>query len=120
MKRWSGFTRYATSGSLILLSSLVLLAALHATVDSDSTLWPAKSWTQSTPARVGLDQKVLDAFSTEIETGERGLVDSFTVFRCGRQVYSKKYAHDYGRIYAKGSKEKGPLNARLTGRYNYF
>jgi len=107
-------------GSFIFLSTLALLPDLSATGESDSTLWPAKNWAQSTPASVGLDEKVLDAFGAEIENGKRGLVDSLTVFRCGRQVYSKKYSHDYGRIYAKKAKEKGPLNARLTGRYNYF
>jgi CubicO group peptidase (beta-lactamase class C family) len=30
------------------------------------------------------------------------------------------YTHDYSRIYGKESKVTGPLNARLTGPYNYF
>jgi len=48
------------------------------------------------------------------------LVDSFQVFRCGREVFQRQYAHDYGRIYGKEARTKGPLNARLTGPYNYF
>jgi CubicO group peptidase (beta-lactamase class C family) len=48
------------------------------------------------------------------------LVDSFAVFRCGRKVYERTYTHDYGKIYAKQAHEIGPLNARLTGPYNYF
>src|SRR5215467_7980988 len=120
MKGRSGYTSYAMLGSFIFLSTLALLPDLSATGESDSTLWPAKNWAQSTPASVGLDEKVLDAFVAEIENGKRGLVDSLTVFRCGRKVYSKKYSHAYGRIYAKKAKEKGPINARLTGRYNYF
>ncbi|MGC1388652.1 MAG: serine hydrolase, partial [Steroidobacteraceae bacterium] len=48
------------------------------------------------------------------------LVDSFQVFRCGREVFERKYAHDYSKIYATEAKTKGPLNARLTGPYNYF
>jgi CubicO group peptidase (beta-lactamase class C family) len=35
-------------------------------------------------------------------------------------VFSNKYEHDYARIYGKQAKERGPLNARLTGPYNYF
>ena len=48
------------------------------------------------------------------------LVDSLQVFRCGQEVFERKYAHDYGHIYGKEAKTKGPLNARLTGPYNYF
>ena len=48
------------------------------------------------------------------------LVDSFQVFRCGAEAFARKYPHDYGQIYGKEAKEKGPLNARLTGSYNYF
>ena len=48
------------------------------------------------------------------------LTDSFRVFRCGMEVFAGRYQHDYGQIYAKEAKTKGPLNARLAGRYNYF
>src|SRR5206468_4859553 len=46
--------------------------------------------------------------------------DSFGVYRCGKQVFSNTYSHDYGQIYGKEAKARGPLNARLTGPYNYF
>jgi CubicO group peptidase (beta-lactamase class C family) len=42
------------------------------------------------------------------------------VHRCGREVFSRKYEHDYAEIYGKEAKTRGPLNARLTGPYNYF
>jgi len=48
------------------------------------------------------------------------MVDSFAVFRCGNEVFERTYSHDYGTIYAKEAKTRGPLNARLTGPYNYF
>jgi len=48
------------------------------------------------------------------------LVDSFEVFRCGSEVFKRKYAHNYAQIYAQEARTKGPLNARLTGPYNYF
>ena len=35
-------------------------------------------------------------------------------------MFHRKYHHDYGNIYAKEAKIKGPLNARLSGPYNYF
>jgi len=56
----------------------------------------------------------------DLANGKYSLVDSFQVFRCGDEVYSAKYEHDYATIYSKEAKTKGPLNARLTGRYNYF
>ena len=52
--------------------------------------------------------------------GKYSLVDSFQVFRCGEQVFERQYAHEYASIYAKEAKIRGPLNARLTGPYNYF
>jgi CubicO group peptidase (beta-lactamase class C family) len=40
--------------------------------------------------------------------------------RCGEVVFERRYSHDYGAIYRKEAHTRGPLNARLTGRYNYF
>jgi hypothetical protein len=38
------------------------------------------------------------------------LVDSFQVFRCGTEVFARKYVHDYSQIYVKEAKTKGPLS----------
>jgi len=48
------------------------------------------------------------------------MMDSFAVFRCGKKVFERTYPHDYAKIYGKEAGERGPLNARLIGRYNYF
>jgi hypothetical protein len=69
---------------------------------------------------VGLDEEALASFDAELASGKYMLVDSFQVFRCGTQVFARKYAHDYGQIYGKEAQTKGPLNARLTRPYNYF
>ena len=82
--------------------------------------WPTKGWVQASPASVGLDEAVLEGLDKGLASGKYGLVDSFSVFRCGKQVYAKKYKHDYATIYGNQAKVKGPLNARMTGRYNYF
>ncbi len=82
--------------------------------------WPTAGWQQATPASVGLDEKTLLALDADIAVGKYSLVDSFQVFRCGKQVFERQYAHDYASIYAKEARIKGPLNARLTGPYNYF
>jgi hypothetical protein len=48
------------------------------------------------------------------------MTDSFRVFRCGTEVFARQYHHDYGHIYAKEAKTKGPLNTRMSGPYNYY
>jgi CubicO group peptidase (beta-lactamase class C family) len=99
----------------------VSAAAYTQTAKSSSTiLWPTTGWLAGTPASVGLDESALESFDADLARGKYALVDSFQVFRCGRKVFQRKYAHDYGRIYGEEAKTKGPLNARLTGPYNYF
>ena len=84
------------------------------------TTWPMPEWAKSTPASVGLDEKILAALDADLGKGKYSLVDSFTVVRCGTDVFERTYAHDYGAIYGKEAKTRGPLNAHLTGPYNYF
>jgi CubicO group peptidase (beta-lactamase class C family) len=82
--------------------------------------WPTRGWDKATPASVGLDERTLAALAADLAARRYGLVDSFQVFRCGEQVFERNYAHDYSSIYRKEARTKGPLNARLTGPYNYF
>jgi CubicO group peptidase (beta-lactamase class C family) len=82
--------------------------------------WPTRGWDKATPVSVGLDDRTLVDLDTDFAAGKYGLVDGFQIFRCGTEVFGRKYPHDYSRIYGKEAKVKGPLNARLTGRYNYF
>jgi CubicO group peptidase (beta-lactamase class C family) len=105
---------------LALLPVVVSLASGPNARNSDTVSWPTKGWQKGTPASAGLDEKILESFDADLARGKYKLVDSFQVFRCGREVFSRKYARDYGQIYGKEAKTKGPLNARLTGRYNYF
>jgi len=88
--------------------------------DTAKSGWPTHGWRQDTPASVGLDGRVLAQLDSDLAQGKYSLVDSFQVFRCGTEVFSRTYSHDYGRIYGKQAKTRGPLNARLTGPYNYF
>ena len=84
------------------------------------TPWPTHGWAKSAPTGVGLDEKVLAGLDADLATGKYPMVDSFAVFRCGNEVFERTHSHDYGTIYAKEAKTRGPLNARLTGPYNYF
>jgi hypothetical protein len=52
-----------------LLMSAALLSAHWATAQ---TTWPAKNWPSATPASVGLDAKILNAFDADIAMGKYG------------------------------------------------
>lgn len=86
----------------------------------DSAQGRAQEWVKDRPDAVGLDEKVLNAFDADLTSGKYSLVDSFAVYRCGKLTFERKYSHDYGQIYAKDASQRGPLNARGTGWYNYF
>jgi CubicO group peptidase (beta-lactamase class C family) len=111
---------------MLVLGFLVLSPVVHSLAErpgafrGEIVTWPTKAWPKGTPASVGLDAKVLESFDADLAHGKYMLVDSFQVFRCGKEVFSRKYTHDYGQIYGQEARTKGPLNARLTGRYNYF
>lgn len=80
----------------------------------------SNAWVKDSPAKVGLDEKPLLDLDAHLAAGKYSLVDSFGMYRCGKVVFERRYDHDYGQIYAKEAKTRGPLNARLTGPYNYF
>jgi hypothetical protein len=88
--------------------------------ESRQTKWPAREWAKSTPEKVGLDEGTLAALDADLKSGKYPLVDSFQVFRCGEEVFLRRYEHDYAQIYASQARTRGPLNARLSGPYNYF
>ena len=106
--------------SLFLFAAASLLAVGQTTSSNSAVTEATKNWSKGTPASVGLDEEMLKNLDADIRSGKYDLTDSFRVFRCGREVFARQYQHDYGQIYAKEAKTKGPLNARLAGRYNYF
>lgn len=107
-----------------MLLAVISLAPLRFAVGQGGgvaeTPWPSHDWSRGTPASVGLDESVLATLDSDLANGKYSLVDSFQVFRCGTEVYNRKYSHDYATLYGKEARTKGPLNARLSGRYNYF
>ncbi len=116
MRQTKRFDRL-TGMALIASTAVIGLGMLRA---GPAVTWPTQGWPKGAPADVGLDEKKLADFDADLAAGKYALVDSFQVFRCGRQVFERNYAHDYSKIYATEAKTKGPLNARLTGPYNYF
>ncbi len=114
-----------TAAALILVSCISflkveLLRAQAPNTRSTGTNWPTPAWAKTAPGDEGLDEKVLAALDSDLRKGKYPLVDSFAVVRCGSEVFERSYSHDYGVIYAKEANTKGPLNAHLTGWYNYF
>jgi CubicO group peptidase (beta-lactamase class C family) len=105
---------------LVVAALLVPSAAFGGEGAAGESRWPTHGWPHRAPASVGLDESILAALDKDIASGKYSLVDSFQVFRCGAEVYSRRYDHDYAQLYGKQARTKGPLNARLTGRYNYF
>ena len=106
---------------LVVLWATNLAQAQNTTEKSArAAAWPTHGWAQEKPANVGLDEKTLADFDRDLAGGKYFLVDSFAVFRCGKQVFERNYKHDYGQIYAKEAKTRGALNPHLTGPYNYF
>jgi len=108
------------AGFGLLTPMVILLEGASDSKRGEAVTWPTQGWPKGTPASVGLDEKTLTAFDADLAAGKYALVDNFQVFRCGEEVFERKYTHDYAKIYGKEAKTKGPLNARLTGPYNYF
>jgi CubicO group peptidase (beta-lactamase class C family) len=101
-------------------AALCTALAISAPTHVHAEQWPTDSWPVATPAALGVDAQALAAVDADIRSGHYPLVDSLFVARCGQQVFSATYAHDYGKTFFKEAHERGPLNARLTGPYNYF
>jgi CubicO group peptidase (beta-lactamase class C family) len=109
------------AGTIVLASTALLFGGKTATPPADETLWPTKGWATASPASLGLDEQVLLRLDKDMASGKYSqMMDSFAVFRCGKQVFNRTYPHDYAKIYAKEVGERGPYNERVTGRYNYF
>jgi CubicO group peptidase (beta-lactamase class C family) len=106
--------------SLIALSQTARAQGNSNEVTLSATPWPTRGWANDPPARLGLDEKMLAAFDADLAHGKYSLVDSLAVYRCGKIAFERTYAHDYAQIYHKEAHERGPLNAHLTGWYNYF
>jgi Beta-lactamase len=108
------------AGMLILGAMATVCGCRKERAAAVKTEWPMREWAKSMPEKVGLDEKALAALDADLKSGKYPLVDSFAVFRCGKEVFAREYEHDYANIYGKEAKTRGPLNARLTGPYNYF
>jgi len=104
----------------ILAAAMALCGCTRERSGVEKTEWPRREWAKSDPQKVGLDEGALAALDADLKNGKYPLMDSFEVFRCGKKVFAAKYDHDYAQVYGKEAKTRGPLNARLTGPYNYF
>jgi CubicO group peptidase (beta-lactamase class C family) len=83
--------------------------------DDRNTPWP-----NAKPESVGMDSAAISSLDADFASGKYPYVDSMLIIRCGKLVCERTYSHDYEKIYYKEARSRGPLNARLTGIYNYF
>jgi len=121
MKNKTRITLFAVLGVICISNiSLAQREKKQESTSSSAEQWPTRGWTKAEPKAVGLDEKVLLALDTDLANGKYSLVDSFAIYRCGKMAFARTYSHNYGQIYAKEASERGPLNAHLTGWYNYF
>ena len=112
---------HAAAEAAVFFSALVAVGFAAAAANSASTPAQARAALPgATPASLGIDAQPLAALDADIASGKLPLVDSLLVMRCGEVVFDRRYPHDYAATYGKEAHTKGPLNARLTGRYNYF
>ncbi|MFZ3264458.1 MAG: serine hydrolase [Terriglobales bacterium] len=81
---------------------------------------PDKPWPKATPESVGMDPSAVASFDADLASGKYPYVDSMLIIRRGKNVWERNYPHNYAKIYYDEARTKGPLNARLTGIYNYF
>jgi len=93
--------RRKLSGAVVAAVFLGLCACKQERVAAEKTEWPEKDWATSTPEKVGLDEGALKALDADLQNGKYQLVDSVAVFRCGKEVFAQRYAHDYAQIYEK-------------------
>jgi len=102
------------------LRSLVLFATLAGLRLAAAAPIDAADPVRAAPESLGIDAGPLTSLDADIASAKFPLVDSLLVMRCGEVVFDRRYPHDYAATYGKEAHTKGPLNARLTGRYNYF
>jgi len=79
-----------------------------------------KPWPKATPESTGIDSAAVSSLDADFASGKYPYVDSMLIVRSGKLVCERTYLHDYEKIYYQEARTKGPLNARLTGIYNYF
>ena len=110
----------STTGLLRRLAGAALVGGALFALPAGGATSASDAWPRAEPAAVGVDAPSLHALDEELRSGKYPLVDSLFVARCGRQVHFSRYEHDYARIYDRQAHQKGALNARLTGPYNYY
>ena len=89
----------AAVGFLVLFPAVVLFAGGRRATTGPTATWPTKGWPKGTPASVGVDEKALASLDADLAHGKYMLVDSFQVFRCGTEVFARKYDPDWHPYY---------------------
>lgn len=100
---------------------IAILFLLLAQINVNAQVWPLKEWPTATPHSQFMNADSLKAFDDAIASGKYGYVDGMIIIRHGRQIYQKKYTHDYDKIYGDDASKKSGLNQLDPGgQYNYY
>ncbi len=107
-------------GASVMAFTLVTTLVRQAPLSAQSGAPDLFQWGISTAAPLGLDKLRIDTLDVGAASGAYPLVDEILIIRCGNIVFRRTYRHDYANIYANQALQRGPLNAHLSGPYNYF
>jgi len=76
-----------------------------------ASIWPTRSWPESTPEAQGLDRAGLESLDREFADGKHGYVDGMLIIRNGHVVFERSYRHDYDSLF---------VGRGAPGLYNYY
>jgi CubicO group peptidase (beta-lactamase class C family) len=85
---------------LVVSLALIQIACGSRALPGQEMVWPNEDWPVSTPAQEGIDPAAIDALVADIEGGEYGLIDHFTLIRHGRLIADYHFEQDYVSIAA--------------------
>jgi len=81
--------------------------------------WPEEHWEVSTPENEGVDAKVIQEITDEIDRGIYGSVDHFLLIKNGRVIADHKYSVDYDEMLANSKNTKPANSQKVPEQYNY-
>ena len=114
--------RWAIPNPLFLMATLVLFQTACGPGESWSqeVVRPGAAWPVSTPAQEGIDPAAIDALVADIESGEYGLIDHFTLIRHGRLIADHHFQQDYVAIAAAYDTTNHPYNYDHPDWHPYY
>ena len=86
----------------------------------DPIVWPGETWPESSAEEQGIDQEIIDALVSDVESGEYGLLDHFLLIRNGYVVADHHFEHDYAEIAREYDQENHQYNYDHPAWHPYY